>query len=326
MSINCQFFDKGLDFYWGENNEKDIERAFEYFQKAAIEGDSRVYSFLGCMYELGDFVEKDLQKAVEYYQLGCNSGNFHCAFAMGTICLEHGEVEESEQFFERCNSILVDYEDSSKLNELLIYELRYVYMRCVYSLLRIGMIRIHGESDFISDIPSEYKKFIQRRRPRILERAFELKANHPDGADDIEIAIAVLDSCEEENAMDREQCREMVEEHWRAFLTFASTGAIDLGKDCITRFEEDIEKIGSSMSAVNAVAFVEMMDEERDRIHAEYVRSPEKLKARLGVTSPSQQEIIVRGRQPLSLGEVAVRTAVRATVWETVKSIFRSFR
>jgi len=123
---------------------------------------------------------------------------------------------------------------------------------------------------------------------------------------------------------DREKCREIVEEHWRTFLTFAASGATELGKECIARFERDIENAASTMSPEDAAIFIQAFDEERDAIHAEYLRSPEKLKARLGVAQPALQD--VRGRYPLSLGEVATRTVVRATIWESVKSIFRAFR
>lgn len=49
--------------------------------------------------------------------------------------------------------------------------------------------------------------------------------------------------------------------------------------------------------------------------------NPEALKLRLGPVVPQQ---IHRQRQ--SMGEMAVRTAVRATIWESVYSLFRLFR
>jgi len=71
--------------------------------------------------------------------------------------------------------------------------------------------------------------------------------------------------------------------------------------------------------------FLRAIEEERDLLFNEYRRNPDALKRRLGLGPVNRSNLVVH-HQRQSIGEMAVRTAVRATIWETVISIFRAFR
>lgn len=60
-SLGCLYGD-------GRGTEKDLQKAFYWFQKAAENGNEVAQSNLGECYELGDGVEKDEVKAFEWYK------------------------------------------------------------------------------------------------------------------------------------------------------------------------------------------------------------------------------------------------------------------
>jgi hypothetical protein len=68
-------------------------------------------------------------------------------------------------------------------------------------------------------------------------------------------------------------------------------------------------------------AFTEMVREEYRFLLQELERNPQALFQRLGVNMGRTARQRVYRRQ--GLGELAVRTAVRATVWEMIWSLFR---
>lgn len=70
--------------------------------------------------------------------------------------------------------------------------------------------------------------------------------------------------------------------------------------------------------------FLRVVEEERNLISGEYERDRESVIQRLGLATAEPQREIVYHRQ--GIGEMAVRTAVRATIWEAVFSLFRIFR
>ena len=67
MSENYQI---GLKLY----NEKQFDKAFEYFQLASDQDLKEAQCSLGFMYKNGYGVEKSYQKAIEYYQLATDQG------------------------------------------------------------------------------------------------------------------------------------------------------------------------------------------------------------------------------------------------------------
>ena len=120
-------------------------------------------------------------------------------------------------------------------------------------------------------------------------------------------------------------CHQMVEDSWRSFLTFASEGSPALGVACINRLDERSQEIARGMPAGRSQRFLALIDNERGKIFDEYTKNPEALKRRLGVPKPG---VGARGASGVGqgLGGLAVRTVVRATVWESIIAIFRAFR
>ena len=129
-------------------------------------------------------------------------------------------------------------------------------------------------------------------------------------------------------------CQEAVEEHWKIFLQFAAEGSNELGKDCIVRFEKKINDVANGLkNAMQRDVFLKAVEIERARLFEEYTNTPEQLKRRLAgpfvprklavktTTGKPDQKLL-----PRNLNDVAINTAVRATVWEIVVSIFRSLR
>lgn len=113
----------------------------------------------------------------------------------------------------------------------------------------------------------------------------------------------------------------MVEDHWRGFL---SSGSEETSRMMILRFDDRIRAMAFTMSGDQGDVFLAVIDEERELLANEYQRGPDALKARLGL-GPRQAAVVVRGSRQ-DLGDVAVRTAVRATVWQGIRELFRLFR
>jgi hypothetical protein len=96
-----------------------------------------------------------------------------------------------------------------------------------------------------------------------------------------------------------------------------------MGAEVIHRFDEKVGQLAASMTPGDAATFGRLVEDERNKIFDEYTSSPEALKRRLGVGVAPES---ARQRSASDLGDLAVRTAVRATVWETIISFFRLFR
>jgi hypothetical protein len=81
--------------------------------------------------------------------------------------------------------------------------------------------------------------------------------------------------------------------------------------------------MASSMDPETAKMFLQAVEKERELLFTEYNRNPD---ARLGLAPLYSRNAVIRRPQRQSIGELAVRTAVRATIWETVISLFLAFR
>jgi hypothetical protein len=125
--------------------------------------------------------------------------------------------------------------------------------------------------------------------------------------------------------IDRSAIRSMVEDFWRGFISVAVTNP-QIGAQSIQNFDERIQATASLMVPGKAKMFLQAVEEERDLLFNEYRRNPDALKRRLGLGPVRQPNSVVRQHQRQSIGEMAARTAVRATIWETVVSLFRAFR
>lgn len=64
----------GVQFYDGVLVNKDIDKAFKYFERAALRNDVLAQNNLGWMYEHGEGVEKDIEKAKYWYQQAFDNG------------------------------------------------------------------------------------------------------------------------------------------------------------------------------------------------------------------------------------------------------------
>jgi hypothetical protein len=136
------------------------------------------------------------------------------------------------------------------------------------------------------------------------------------------------DSLKEEDQYRQAFCKEMVEKSWRSFLTFAAEGSEQLAVACIARLEERSEEIARSLDLATGKRFLSTIDAERRKIFDEYSNDPVALKARLGVPINNNKQIPERPRSSSrnELGNLVVRTAVRATVWESIIGLFRFLR
>ena len=55
--------------------KKDYEKAFFWYEKAAMQEDDMAQYFLAVMYDKGKYVKKDYQKAIFWYEKAANNGD-----------------------------------------------------------------------------------------------------------------------------------------------------------------------------------------------------------------------------------------------------------
>jgi hypothetical protein len=127
--------------------------------------------------------------------------------------------------------------------------------------------------------------------------------------------------------------RQLVEEQYRACImqgrhngehNVPRETAIAMAHDLNRRHQEQIDAIASLMSPEQTTLFLQMVEEEGEFLFNEHQRDPDASYRRLGLqftSTPRVQQPIRYQRQ--GIGEMAVRTAVRATIWELIFSLFR---
>ena len=117
--------------------------------------------------------------------------------------------------------------------------------------------------------------------------------------------------------------RKMVEDHWRAFLLEGRQDPAG-GVWLIESFEQRIQAQAESMPANKGAAFKAAVERERERLFSEYENNPKMLMQRLNIGQVfGSDHPPTRHGNRQGFGELVVRTAVRATVWEIVRSLFR---
>ena len=121
----------------------------------------------------------------------------------------------------------------------------------------------------------------------------------------------------------QKSARLAVEDHWRNFFTLMR---IDKQKavEAFQGLDAAINMLAERMPKPDASFFRQTFEVERKKILDEYESNPDALKARLGLNNRVDLSTRTQSRQ--DLGELAVRTAVRATVWESIRSMFRLMR
>jgi hypothetical protein len=134
---------------------------------------------------------------------------------------------------------------------------------------------------------------------------------------------------------DRATVRLQVEDYWRSLVLYGRhVGATqpNISRDEFTRlsleryreFNQRNEATAALMPPDQAATFLKMIEEEEAICFEEHQRNPDAFYRRIGLnlTSNPQPAARVTYRRQ-GLGELAVRTAVRATVWELIWSLFR---
>ena len=119
-------------------------------------------------------------------------------------------------------------------------------------------------------------------------------------------------------SLDRAGIRAMLEDHWRTKFTVALQNH-KLAQEMPYQLTRQINTLAASMAADRAQEFVRVVNEERDALLEEHERNHVMFARRLGVdiTRPNMRS----NRQ--DIGDMAVRTAVRASIWEGIRRLFR---
>ncbi len=78
-----------------------LERAHKAVMERAQTGDANALFALGEFYYLGMGVPKDLEKAMEYFERAAQKGHVKAAFNLGHISFERGEYDKARKWFER---------------------------------------------------------------------------------------------------------------------------------------------------------------------------------------------------------------------------------
>lgn len=76
-----------------QKSEKN-EEAFEYYLKAARQGDAEAQFYLGLCYNYGDGVEKDLSEAVVWYRKAADQGFADAQYSLGSCYFNGYGVEK----------------------------------------------------------------------------------------------------------------------------------------------------------------------------------------------------------------------------------------
>lgn len=98
----------------------------------------------------------------------------------------------------------------------------------------------------------------------------------------------------------------------------------DLAQQHSQQFEQRIAQTAAQLPPIERAAFTQAVDADREKMLAEYQSDPIGLKSRLDVpmgVDAGHARYRSSGRQ--GLGEIAVKTAVRATIWEVIWKLFR---
>ncbi|RGB30585.1 hypothetical protein C1646_817829 [Rhizophagus diaphanus] len=80
-------------YYNGEGTEKNLEKAFHWYQKAAENGQEHAMFNLAACYRNGEGIEKNLEKAFHWYQKAAKNGYTDAVINLVT-CYENGEGTE----------------------------------------------------------------------------------------------------------------------------------------------------------------------------------------------------------------------------------------
>jgi len=126
----------------------------------------------------------------------------------------------------------------------------------------------------------------------------------------------------------------MVEDFWRSLVLYgrhlgetrpniSNEEAARLVLDFSRRFQEQNQATAVSMPPDRARVFLETIDQEDDICFEEHQRNKDAFYRRLDLNFTSERAPLPIAYHRQGIGEMAVRTAVRATIWELIFSLFR---
>jgi hypothetical protein len=139
--------------------------------------------------------------------------------------------------------------------------------------------------------------------------------------------------------VDRELIRKLVEAYWRDVVLrgrrMGAQGAswvevMQDSRELDRAFREQTEALAARLPPEQGQEFLQMIEEEADRCFKEHQSNHKAFYRRVGLTSrdlrAGNRNSHIRhsaAYQRQGIGEMAARTAVRATVWQLVRSLFR---
>src|SRR5436190_248752 len=86
-------FNLANSYYNGEGTEKNLEKAFYWYQKAAENGNNNAMYNLARCYKNREGTEKNLEKALHWYQKAAENGNNNAMNSLAK-CYKNGKGTE----------------------------------------------------------------------------------------------------------------------------------------------------------------------------------------------------------------------------------------
>jgi len=91
---NAQAFFRYL-YEKGEGTEKNLEKAFHWYQKAAENGHIKAQNNLALLYEKGEGTEKNLEEAFYWYQKAAENGDIKAQYNLAQLYYEKMYLENA---------------------------------------------------------------------------------------------------------------------------------------------------------------------------------------------------------------------------------------
>ena len=167
------------DYIYAFNNlgkiyeeQKNYQKAFEYYLKSANEEESWACNKVGEFYRLGIYVEKDLNKAFEYYTIGANTSitnrcNWNIYNLVKYFYLEGNSAIGIKKDIDKSISLLNQIKDFKYSNELFLYAYYELYQQDSSYIDKVTYYLNQINNSII--INKDYKEKIQRKINEIKE-------------------------------------------------------------------------------------------------------------------------------------------------------------
>lgn len=111
-------------YYYGNNVDKNHKKAFEWYQKSAIQGDENSQNMLGIMYRYAYGVEADINKSISWYKKSVEQGNHYAMNNLGHLYIttEEDIQKDYKEAFKLLNQSQMQGNNSAMSNLGLMYE------------------------------------------------------------------------------------------------------------------------------------------------------------------------------------------------------------